>query len=1131
MRRLVVPLACLAALLSAVPAAADLRPVRRDFGELQLPRLRAGTITVPSGQARGRIRVLVRLSDPPLAQFRGRTFQAVGRGRKLDLRSTAARAYLASLARAQSAAAAELRRAIPEATVDRRYRILLNGLSVELPASRLPQLVRQSFADHVYSSLTYRLALNDSPSIIGADVIAATTGARGDGVRIAVVDDGIDQRNRFFAPNGLRYPRGFPRGNRRFTTPKVIVARSFPGPNAGRPGRLALDREVSFHGTHVAGIAGGNAGTTAPRGGDHPRTAGLTGVAPRVYLGNYRVFTVPTPIGHVANTPEIVAAFEAAVSDGMDVINFSGGGPSAEPVNDALIETVRNVAAAGVVPVISAGNDRDEFGLGTVGSPGTAPDAISVAATSNNHVFAPTLRVVSPAGAVGPIPYSPAPGAQTPRSFGRRNQTLVDVGSIVRRGRPVNRQLCSTGRNPNGPTSPLPTRSLRGAIALVSRGRCSFVSKAGRARAAGAVGLVLVDNRPGEANGIPVPLALPGGMISDFDGARLRQLAAGSGGRISVRIERERARIETGRSGIVTSFSSAGPTAFGHDLKPDVAAPGGQILSATLRSAGGPFAVFDGTSMSAPHVAGAAALLLQRHPAWTPQQVKSALVSTAGPAFGDTGRQSEASVLLQGGGLVNLPRADNPLIFTDPVSLSFDDLNVRGGARNRALLIRIVDAGGGAGDWTVELRPQSATAGATITLPPTIGIAAGGESDVPIVARASAGASAGLNYGFVVLRRGEEARRIPYLFAVTRPALAGLRAVPLRLFQSGDTRRGRSRVSQYGFPTAPFGPPPTYTGPPMVQNGSERLFRIRINEPVANFGVSVLFAAPGTAVDPWVLGSPDENDVQGAAGTPVNVNPLTFDYRVDIGAAGAALPRPKIYYVAVDSGRDLSTGRSYGGRYVLQSWVNDVSPPLIIPITTRVSTGRPTLVARIVDGVFEPGSGVDPLSLAIGYGRSIIGAAAYDPLTGLAVFPLPREAPALRRGRPPIVLVASDNQEAKNVNTSGNDIMPNTAYRRTSLRVVAGPTVTWVSPQQRQCAERRETLLVVAGSNTRVRSVRFFVDGMRRIATVRQGAASLYSATWNTRGLRRGRHVLRAVVRDANGRAAETQRPVRICRA
>src|SRR5581483_12455048 len=98
----------------------------------------------------------------------------------------------------------------------------------------------------------------------------------------------------------------------KYTTAKVIVARAFPGPGSGKAGRLPLDQLDSFHGTHVAGIAAGEEGTTAPPGADHPSVTGLRGVAPRAWLGNYRVFTIPTPFGDEADTPEIVAAFESA---------------------------------------------------------------------------------------------------------------------------------------------------------------------------------------------------------------------------------------------------------------------------------------------------------------------------------------------------------------------------------------------------------------------------------------------------------------------------------------------------------------------------------------------------------------------------------------------------------------------------------------------------------------------------------------------------------------------------------------------------------------------------------------------------------------------------------------------------
>src|SRR5205823_14819933 len=364
-----------------------------------------------------------------LAAAYGRGLAAFGTTRKLDVSTPASRRYVARVAATQRVAAAQLLRAIPQARIGRRFQIVLDGLTVSLPVTRLPRLARLSFVRKIYPSLTYHLATDTSPGVIGADELHALTGARGEGIKIGIVDDGVDPTNPFLRPDSLSYPPGFPRGGKKWTSAKVIVARAFPGPNSGRPGRLAVDRRASFHATHVAGIAAGDSDTCSPGGRDHPPTCGLSGVAPRAWLGNYRVFNVPTPIGHIANTPEIAAAFESAVSDGMDVINFSGGGAETEPANDAMIDVIHNVAAAGVVPVISAGNDRDDFGMGSVGSPGTAPDAITVAAVSNTHVFSPVLSVSAPAG-VAPIPFNPG-ASTTPASWGTVDQKLVDVGSIT----------------------------------------------------------------------------------------------------------------------------------------------------------------------------------------------------------------------------------------------------------------------------------------------------------------------------------------------------------------------------------------------------------------------------------------------------------------------------------------------------------------------------------------------------------------------------------------------------------------------------------------------------------------------------------------------------------------------------
>jgi minor extracellular serine protease Vpr len=555
-------------------------PVQRSFGDHSTPRLRVGTIPLPSSGASGRVRVIVDLPLPPLAAASGRGLFSAGAHRRLEVGSAASRAYVHRLAQAQARAAAQLKRAIPEARIGRRFRVLLDGMTVTLPASRLPALVRQPYVTHVYPSIQYTLALDHSPSVIGADVLRQSAGADGTGIKIGVVDDGIDQTNPFFNPAGFSYPAGFPRGDAKYVTPKVIVAKTFPGPNSGKPGRLPVDPNSSFHGTHVAGIAAGDSGTTAPAGSDHPQVTGLSGVAPRAWLGNYRVFTVPTPIGHVANTPEIIAAFEAAVGDGMDVINFSGGGPQVDPANDALIEAIHNVAAAGVVPVIAAGNDRDDFGAGSAGSPGSAPDAISVAAVSNTHVFAPALDVTAPGAPdiLKGIPFLGAGGTTAPPSWGAQNQTLVDAGSIVGTdGKPVERHLCGTGADLSSPKGTLPANSLDGKIVLAIRGLCPFVTKADQARAAGAIGLILSDNRQGDANQIPIQLILPGGMISNIDGDHLRAAMTATGGQTTIRVGRDPLELETGRSGVITSFSSAGPTSFGHVLKPDVSAPGAQI--------------------------------------------------------------------------------------------------------------------------------------------------------------------------------------------------------------------------------------------------------------------------------------------------------------------------------------------------------------------------------------------------------------------------------------------------------------------------------------------------------------------------------------------------------------------------
>lgn len=1112
-------------LVAATSASAALTPIRRDAREAALPRVRAGVLQIPAAQQRGWTRVIVRLAAPPLAAWSsGRALSSATRTQHLDVQSASAKAYLAKLAKLQDAAAAEVRTAIPSAQIQERFSILLDGLTVRLPAKSLPKLLRVSAVTKIYPNLSYYSTMDRGPSVIKATDLEAATGDKGQGIKIAVVDTGVDSTSPFLNPAGFTYPAGFPRGDTKLTTPKVIVARSFPGPVRDKLSAAAFDKSEP-HGTHVSGIAAGDEGTNAPAGPDHPATADLSGVAPKAWIGNYRVFTIPTPLGHQANTPEIVEAFESAVADGMNVINFSGGGPQTDPANDALYETIHNVALAGVVPVIAAGNDREDFGLGTTGSPGTAPDAIAVAATSNDHVFAPALGVVSGPPSLGAIPLQGAGGAKLPGGWSTLDQTIVDITSIMGTdSKPVESHLCGSPADPNTSLGTLPKGSVTGKILLADRGGCSFISKAERAVLGGAIGLILIDNRFGEANPIPVRLPLAAGMISDLEGKQLRAYLAQHGGTAAIRVTSGIQEISTNRGGIITSFSSAGPTDFGHMLKPDISAPGLDVLSSTPpATTGSTFAVFAGTSMATPHVAGAAALLLQRHPGWTPYQVKSALMSTAGAAWGDTARTQEAPVLLGGAGLANTLAADSPKIFTDPQSLSFQRIDVSSGAQRKSMLLTLSDAGGGSGNWTVSLAPQSQTPGVQIDVPGTVALASGGDIAIPVVVRAAADAGIGENYGFVILSGNGVQRRVPYAFIVERPALRNAPFVALKKLQTGDTSAGASLVSTYCCPAAPFGPPPGYTGATMNEDGSEHLYSVDITEPVVNFGVSVLAASAGALIDPFVLGSKNENDVQGYAGIPTDVNALTFDANVDIGAAGVQFPRLQRFYVSVDSRADPFTNKSQKGKYLLNAWINDLTPPSVRVLTTRVTAGRPLIVAEAGDS----GAGVDPLSLVINYNNALVGASAYDPVSGLIVFGIPTAAPKFKAGKTNMIVMVSDFQEAKNINTVGDSIYPNTNFKLARLTVVSGPTVTWIEPPAQVCALKNDRLLVVADSTKKVKQVTFTDNG--KPVGVDKSGTDIYTTSWKTANLKTGTHKLLATVTDAAGRKAAAGRVLKVC--
>src|SRR5262245_34179185 len=358
-------------------------------------------------------RWIVRLADPPIAQATGTSpgFAAMSSrsaAGRLQLDSTAVQQYRAYRDRQQIDIFAQIQRMLPAAKLQRRYQIIFNGMSVAIPgagAAALERLRALPGVAAVYADVRYELNLFSSIPQIGADKLWASPAIGGQrnagaGVKIAIIDSGIKIDNPFVNPSGFSYPPGYPKGDPAHTTPKVIVARAYfrpdlpplPGEETPQPGPTA-----SSHGTHVAGIAAGVANTSATVNG---LTEVISGVAPRAYLMNYKVFYEnDSPFTGQSFATESIAALEDAVADGADVISNSWGGRSeVDPHFDPIVIAAEAAVDAGVTVIFAAGNDGPS--PSTAGSPGFSDKLISVGATTTAQTIASGFAdVVAPEGA------------------------------------------------------------------------------------------------------------------------------------------------------------------------------------------------------------------------------------------------------------------------------------------------------------------------------------------------------------------------------------------------------------------------------------------------------------------------------------------------------------------------------------------------------------------------------------------------------------------------------------------------------------------------------------------------------------------------------------------------------------
>jgi minor extracellular serine protease Vpr len=513
-----------------------------------------------------------------------------------------------------------------------QFETLWNGLSIEAGTSEANKLRAVPGVKAVYPVVEvaapprpqHGSAPDVDASIVltGVDIARSELGLTGQGIKVAVVDTGIDYDH----PDlGGGFGPGY----------KVAYGYDFVGDDydasgqGGSPIPVPDDDpdDCNGHGTHVAGIVGASAADAD----------GVTGVAPEVTLGAYRVFGC----GGSASADVIIAALERAYLDGMQIINQSLGAAFQWPsyptavVGDRLVEQ-------GVVVIASAGN-QGAFGTFSGGAPGIGRDVIGVASFDNVSQVVNILESNGRDISYGTMTFSADPPTEGSEEY-------VYVG-----------QACNADELLADPA---------GKVALAVRGGCTFSEKAAKAVAAGATGVIIHNNAPGLFFGTlggPVPYDAPVISISLEDGLFLR----GEEAVPEFTWTDRSARAPVATAGLISSFSSWGLSPD-LQLKPDLGAPGGLIYSTYPLENGG-YATLSGTSMSAPHVAGAVAMLLEARPDTRAADVRDLLQNTAKPRPSPLSAAFLDAVARQGAGMIDIVAAVNTKVHVSPGKLSLGE--------------------------------------------------------------------------------------------------------------------------------------------------------------------------------------------------------------------------------------------------------------------------------------------------------------------------------------------------------------------------------------------------------------------------------------------------------------------------
>jgi minor extracellular serine protease Vpr len=665
-----------------------------------------------------------------------------------------------------------------------------NTLIVDMPDSLVEQVAALPGVKRVRKAQIYKSHLDHAiPLHHVPDAWAAAGGMAnaGKGIKIGMIDSGIDITHPGMQDSTMQTPAGFPKVNAdsdvAFTNGKVIVARSYAALFVTVEDDLSA-RDVDGHGTGTAMIAAG-AQNTGPFGT-------IVGVAPKAWLGAYKVIGA----NGRASDDVIQMAINDAVKDGMDVINLSLGATATRLSDDSLLQVpLANATALGVVVVVSSGNDSAEssgWDPNTVQSPGTAPSAITVGASYNDREFFPA-SVMLPVGNPLAAFTDNGPDATNPPPSGPVSGQLFDVSTLDTIG-----DACL----------PFPKGTMTGKIALIIRGSCNFEDKMNDVQGAGAVGALIYASPTNDLLTLPGYFSagaatLPTVIVFNGDGIALKQQLAANPS-LSATLNFTTTSIpEPNQANYVAFFSGMGPSVDG-SIKPDMVAVGTDFYDATEATApnqdlydpSGYTTGESGTSISAPLVAGTVALVKSLRPGLTVDQYRSLVINTAGTIRSVdpvAGNLISTRVMQVGAGLLNAQAAVTSTFAAKPTALSF---NIGDGNPNVSTSLAISNVGTSPETYSLAVAPRDTGTPVPALGTSTVTVQPGQSATVPVSFTAN-GLGGGQYEGYITITGSQSGvqERVPYWYGVPSNVPANITPVFVASFDDNVSYRAGARIN------------------------------------------------------------------------------------------------------------------------------------------------------------------------------------------------------------------------------------------------------------------------------------------------------------------------------------------------